>query len=135
MDYEGIKCEGILDQGNHVPTSLEEVDWISAQPFKDSKLYGKSSFFRVLGLLKTGDEVLLEYKCRALVTYGAPPPVQWNMDIHLEYQAMAPDLLGYEDKEALRWAAEYTCMPTHGGEEEEKKVFVVGHDWGAMILW
>ncbi|KAK4845781.1 hypothetical protein QYF36_009046 [Acer negundo] len=115
MDYEGIKCEGILDQGNHVPTSLEEVDWISAQPFKDSKLYGKSSFFRVLGLLKTGDEVLLEYKCRAL--------------------AMAPDLLGYEDKEALRWAAEYTCMPTHGGEEEEKKVFVVGHDWGAMILW
>ncbi|KAK0588579.1 hypothetical protein LWI29_002873 [Acer saccharum] len=55
--------------GNHVPTSLEEVDWISAQPYKDSKLYRKRSFVRVLGLLKTG-EVLLEYKCRALVTYN-----------------------------------------------------------------
>ncbi|KAI9177269.1 hypothetical protein LWI28_013082 [Acer negundo] len=41
--------------GNHVPTSLEAVDWISAQPYKDSKLYGKSSFVCVLGLLKTGD--------------------------------------------------------------------------------
>ncbi|KAI9176277.1 hypothetical protein LWI28_000683 [Acer negundo] len=146
--------------GNHVPTSLEAVDWISAQPYKDSKLYGKSSFVCVLGLLKTGDEVLFENKCRALVTCnkkdgtfkhltfpglpnwfefvvheGAPPPVQWNMDIHLEYQAMAPDLLWYEDTEALRRAAEYTCLHiTHGGEEEEK-VFVVGHDWVAMIVW
>ncbi|KAK2648605.1 hypothetical protein Ddye_016094 [Dipteronia dyeriana] len=54
--------------GNHVPTSLQEVDWISAQPFKDSKFYGKSSFVCVLGLLETVDEVLLEYKSRALVT-------------------------------------------------------------------
>ena len=57
------------------------------------------------------------------------------MDIHLEYQAMAPDLLGYEDTEALRRAAEYTCLQVHGREEEEEKVFVVGHDWGAMIVW
>ncbi|KAL5794241.1 hypothetical protein ACOSP7_002835 [Xanthoceras sorbifolium] len=55
--------------GNHVPRSLEEADWNSAEPFRDSKLYRKSSFVRVLGLLRT-DEVLLEYKCRALVTYN-----------------------------------------------------------------
>ncbi|KAK0596806.1 hypothetical protein LWI29_019241 [Acer saccharum] len=32
------------------------------------------------------------------------------MDIHLKYQAMALDLLGYEDTEALRRVAKYTCL-------------------------
>ncbi|KAK0595301.1 hypothetical protein LWI29_005422 [Acer saccharum] len=55
--------------GNHVPRSLEEMDWNSAaQPFRDSKLYRKSSFVRILCLLKNGD-ILLSYKGRALVTY------------------------------------------------------------------
>ncbi|KAH7544132.1 hypothetical protein ACOSP7_030798 [Xanthoceras sorbifolium] len=55
--------------GNHVPRSLEEADWNSAEVFRDSKLYRKSPFVRVIGLLRTG-EVLLKYKCRALVTYN-----------------------------------------------------------------
>ena len=55
--------------GNHVPRSLEEMDWNSAaQTFRDSKLYRKSSFVRILCLLKNGD-ILLSYKGRALVTY------------------------------------------------------------------
>ncbi|KAK1569237.1 hypothetical protein Q3G72_034250 [Acer saccharum] len=63
--------------------------------------------------------------------------------IHLEYQAMAPDLLRYEYMEALGWAAEYTCLATHGGDlmallnvnvEEEEKVFVVGHDRGGLLF-
>ncbi|KAI9177307.1 hypothetical protein LWI28_024138 [Acer negundo] len=52
----------------HVPRGLKHADRNSAEPFRDSKFYRKSSFVRVLGLLKNG-EVLLEYKCRALVTY------------------------------------------------------------------
>ncbi|KAK0588867.1 hypothetical protein LWI29_006421 [Acer saccharum] len=52
----------------HVPRRLEHADRNSAKPFRDSKFYRKRSFVRVLGLLKNG-EVLLEYKCRALVTY------------------------------------------------------------------
>ena len=52
----------------HVPRGLEHADWNSAEPFRDSKFYHKSSFVHVLGLLKNR-KVLLEYKCRALVTY------------------------------------------------------------------
>ncbi|KAK2648624.1 hypothetical protein Ddye_016113 [Dipteronia dyeriana] len=51
----------------HVPRGLEHADR-NSEPFRDSKFYRKSSFVRVLGLLKNG-EVLLEFKCRALVTY------------------------------------------------------------------
>ncbi|KAK2648615.1 hypothetical protein Ddye_016104 [Dipteronia dyeriana] len=71
MREYGVKESWIkeFNIGNHVPRTLVEVDSNSAQPFKDSKLYRKSSFVRALGLLKTG-EVLLEYKCRALVTYN-----------------------------------------------------------------
>ncbi|KAK0591219.1 hypothetical protein LWI29_037202 [Acer saccharum] len=54
--------------GNHVPRSLEEADWNSAKPFCNSKLDQNSSTNRVVGLLKNG-KVLLEYNCRALVTY------------------------------------------------------------------
>ncbi|KAK2637801.1 hypothetical protein Ddye_025596 [Dipteronia dyeriana] len=46
--------------GNHVPRSLEEEEE------EEEEADQKSSFDRVVGLLKTG-EVLLEYKCRALV--------------------------------------------------------------------
>ncbi|KAL5865338.1 hypothetical protein ACOSQ3_002852 [Xanthoceras sorbifolium] len=52
----------------HVPRGLEQADWNLAQPFRNSKFYVKSLFVRVLGLLKNGT-VLLQYKCRALVTY------------------------------------------------------------------
>ncbi|KAL5861794.1 hypothetical protein ACOSQ4_003090 [Xanthoceras sorbifolium] len=52
----------------HVSRGLEQADWKSAQPFRNSKFFRKSSFVRVLGLLKNGT-VLLEYKCRSLVTY------------------------------------------------------------------
>ncbi|KAK2648618.1 hypothetical protein Ddye_016107 [Dipteronia dyeriana] len=54
--------------GNHVPRSLEEADSNSAKPFCNSKLDQNSSTDRVVGLLKNG-KLLLEYKCRALVTY------------------------------------------------------------------
>ncbi|TXG55476.1 hypothetical protein EZV62_020732 [Acer yangbiense] len=58
--------------GNHVPRSLEEMDWNSAaQPFRDSKLYRKSSFVRILCVLKNGD-ILLLYKGRALMKYLKP---------------------------------------------------------------
>ncbi|KAL5798030.1 hypothetical protein ACOSQ2_002850 [Xanthoceras sorbifolium] len=52
----------------HVPRGLEQADWNLAQPFRNAKFYVKSLFVRVLGLLKNGT-VLLQYKCRALVTY------------------------------------------------------------------
>lgn len=51
--------------GIHVPSGLEQD---LSQSFRDSKLYRNISFVHVFYLLKNGD-ILLVYKCRALVSY------------------------------------------------------------------
>ncbi|WCJ26899.1 alpha/beta-Hydrolases superfamily protein [Euphorbia peplus] len=57
------------------------------------------------------------------------------------YHAVAPDLRGYGDSECPGSSRSYTCFDIvgdlvglidHFGEE---KVFVVGHDWGAIVGW
>ncbi|KAI3901847.1 hypothetical protein MKW92_031255 [Papaver armeniacum] len=57
------------------------------------------------------------------------------------YRAIAPDLRGYGDTSAPTSAQSYTCFHIVGdlvalidtlGQE---KVFVVGHDWGAIMSW
>ncbi|KAI9196579.1 hypothetical protein LWI28_025134 [Acer negundo] len=61
----------------------------------------------------------------------------------LGYRAVAPDLRGYGDTEAPATAAEYTCLHVVGDlvalldavAPDQDKIFVVGHDWGAMIAW
>ncbi|EXC03944.1 Epoxide hydrolase 2 [Morus notabilis] len=61
----------------------------------------------------------------------------------LGYRAIAPDLRGYGDTDAPDSAAKYTCFDVVGDlialldavAGEEEKVFVVGHDWGALISW
>ncbi|CAN6878335.1 unnamed protein product [Brassica oleracea] len=62
----------------------------------------------------------------------------------LGYRTIAPDLRGYGDTEAPERADAYTSLhvvgdliglidAVVGGDRE--KVFVVGHDWGAVIAW
>ncbi|KAM6545134.1 hypothetical protein CsatB_025870 [Cannabis sativa] len=61
----------------------------------------------------------------------------------LGYRAVAPDLRGYGDTDAPPSVGSYTCMDVVGDviglldaiAAEEEKVFVVGHDWGAVIAW
>ncbi|KAM6545132.1 hypothetical protein CsatB_025868 [Cannabis sativa] len=61
----------------------------------------------------------------------------------LGYRAVAPDLRGYGDTDAPPSVGSYTCMDVVGDviglldaiAAEEEKVFVVGHDWGALIAW
>ncbi|XP_010921626.2 epoxide hydrolase 1 [Elaeis guineensis] len=57
------------------------------------------------------------------------------------YRAIAPDLRGFGDTDAPPEASSYTMFHVVGdlvalihtlGQE---KVFVVGHDWGAMVAW
>ncbi|KAI3981393.1 hypothetical protein MKX01_031190 [Papaver californicum] len=57
------------------------------------------------------------------------------------YRAIAPDLRGYGDTDAPTSPQSYTCFHIVGdlvalidtlGQE---KVFVVGHDWGAIMSW
>ena len=56
---------------------------------------------------------------------------------------MAPDLRGFGDTDAPADASSYTCLHVVGDligllddvAGEQKKVFVVGHDWGALIAW
>ncbi|PIA61300.1 hypothetical protein AQUCO_00300676v1 [Aquilegia coerulea] len=57
------------------------------------------------------------------------------------YKAVAPDLRGYGDTDAPTSIDSYTCFHIVGdlvalidtlGVDQ---VFVVGHDWGAMIAW
>lgn len=58
------------------------------------------------------------------------------------YRAVAPDLRGYGDTEAPADVAAYSIFHLVGdlialidslGDQE--KVFVVGHDWGAIVAW
>ncbi|GMI84130.1 hypothetical protein like AT4G15960 [Hibiscus trionum] len=59
------------------------------------------------------------------------------------YRAVAPDLRGYGDSDAPDSVASYTCFHLVGDLVElinvvapdERKVFVVGHDWGALLAW
>ncbi|KAB1996778.1 hypothetical protein ES319_D13G255100v1 [Gossypium barbadense] len=63
----------------------------------------------------------------------------------LGYRALAPDLRGYGGTDAPDSVADYTCchvvgdlialLDTVAPPEKEDKVFVVGHDWGAIIAW
>ncbi|XP_050374472.1 uncharacterized protein LOC126792004 [Argentina anserina] len=61
----------------------------------------------------------------------------------LGYRAVAPDLRGYGDTDAPPDASSYTCFYVVGDlialldavTDDQEKVFVVGHDWGALIAW
>ncbi|XP_037491361.1 epoxide hydrolase A-like isoform X2 [Jatropha curcas] len=59
------------------------------------------------------------------------------------YRAVAPDLRGYGDTDAPADPQSYTCFHIVGDlirlldavAPQQEKVFVVGHDWGALIAW
>ncbi|MBA0669098.1 hypothetical protein Goklo_001950 [Gossypium klotzschianum] len=59
------------------------------------------------------------------------------------YRAVAPDLRGYGDSDAPDSVESYTCFHVIGDlvelinvvDPDEGKVFVVGHDWGAILGW
>ncbi|XP_052476993.1 uncharacterized protein LOC105799333 [Gossypium raimondii] len=58
------------------------------------------------------------------------------------YRAVAPDLRGYGGTDAPDSVACYTCFHIVGDLVEllntiapDQQVFVVGHDWGAIIAW
>ncbi|XP_047323799.1 epoxide hydrolase A-like [Impatiens glandulifera] len=57
------------------------------------------------------------------------------------YRAVAPDLRGYGDTEAPASITSYTCHHVVGDlvglikSLGEEKVFLVAHDWGALIGW
>ncbi|XP_049936133.1 uncharacterized protein LOC116262697 [Nymphaea colorata] len=57
------------------------------------------------------------------------------------YHALAPDLRGYGDTDAPQGIDNYTCFHIVGdligllNALGEEKVFVIGHDWGAVIAW
>ena len=61
----------------------------------------------------------------------------------LGYRAVAPDLRGYGDSDAPESVGSYTCLDIVGDltglldaiAPDQDKVFVVGHDWGALIAW
>ncbi|KFK41013.1 hypothetical protein AALP_AA2G073900 [Arabis alpina] len=61
----------------------------------------------------------------------------------LGYRTIAPDLRGYGDTDAPEKVEEYTYLNVVGDlvalintvTSGDEKVFVVGHDWGAMIAW
>ncbi|XP_009788536.1 epoxide hydrolase 3 [Nicotiana tabacum] len=59
----------------------------------------------------------------------------------LGYRAVAPDLRGYGDTDAPAEAASYTCFHVVGDlvalieSLGVESVFLVAHDWGAMIGW
>ncbi|KAJ9699639.1 hypothetical protein PVL29_005484 [Vitis rotundifolia] len=69
----------------------------------------------------------------------------WRHQIHalasLGYRAVAPDLRGYGDSDAPADVNSYTYFHVVGDligvldAIGADKVFVVGHDWGAMIGW
>ncbi|KAE8683698.1 Plectin-related isoform 1 [Hibiscus syriacus] len=58
------------------------------------------------------------------------------------FRAIAPDLRGYGDTDAPDSVTEYTCFHIVGDLVDllnnvapQKQVYVVGHDWGAVIAW
>ncbi|KAL9237701.1 hypothetical protein vseg_012221 [Gypsophila vaccaria] len=59
----------------------------------------------------------------------------------LGYRAVAPDMRGYGDTDAPMEAHKYTYGHIVGDlvalidELEVDKVFLVGHDWGALVAW
>lgn len=61
----------------------------------------------------------------------------------LGYRAVAPDLRGYGDSDRPESFSEYTCLNVVGDlvalldsvAGDQEKVFLVGHDWGAIIGW
>ncbi|GLT79367.1 hypothetical protein SLA2020_508580 [Shorea laevis] len=61
----------------------------------------------------------------------------------LGYKAVAPDLRGYGDTDAPEDPNSYTSLHVVGDlvalldsvAPDQEKVFVVGHDWGAMMAW
>ena len=61
----------------------------------------------------------------------------------LGFRAVAPDLRGYGDTDAPESPENYTCLDIVGDlvalldaiAPGDDKVFVVGHDWGAVIAW
>ncbi|KAK9288100.1 hypothetical protein L1049_016547 [Liquidambar formosana] len=61
----------------------------------------------------------------------------------LGYRAVAPDLRGYGDTDAPAEPTSYTSLHVVGDliglldvvAADEEKVFVVAHDWGAIIAW
>jgi len=61
----------------------------------------------------------------------------------LGYRAVAPDLRGYGDSDSPESFSEYTCLNVVGDlvalldsvAGNQEKVFLVGHDWGAIIGW
>ncbi|KAK3417977.1 hypothetical protein EUGRSUZ_H03957 [Eucalyptus grandis] len=61
----------------------------------------------------------------------------------LGYRAVAPDLRGFGDTDTPASASAYTSLSVVGDlvalldavAKGEEKVFVVGHDWGAVVAW
>jgi pimeloyl-ACP methyl ester carboxylesterase len=61
----------------------------------------------------------------------------------LGYRAVAPDLRGFGDTDAPADPSTYTCLHVVGDlvalldavASDQEKVFVVGHDWGALMAW
>lgn len=61
----------------------------------------------------------------------------------LGYRAVAPDLRGFGDTDAPPEVTSYTCFHVVGDlvglidilAPNHEKVFVVGHDWGAIMAW
>ncbi|XP_041012113.1 epoxide hydrolase A-like [Juglans microcarpa x Juglans regia] len=61
----------------------------------------------------------------------------------LGFRALAPDLRGYGDTDAPASPTSYTSLHVVGDlvalldavAADQDKVFVVGHDWGALIAW
>ncbi|EFH57088.1 predicted protein [Arabidopsis lyrata subsp. lyrata] len=59
------------------------------------------------------------------------------------FPELCPDLRGYGDSDAPAEISSYTCFNIVGDlvavisalTEDKEKVFVVGHDWGALIAW
>ncbi|KAK9288346.1 hypothetical protein L1049_016799 [Liquidambar formosana] len=61
----------------------------------------------------------------------------------LGFRAVAPDMRGYGDTDAPASPTSYSCFHVVGDliglldviAADQEKVFVVGHDWGALIAW